>query len=184
MDAARASLPESVGAIRREIESLERRLRWLRREFEQDAPLPETIEILQCVSGDAHIGVPLANIERVVGIARLCPSNDAQPWLRGLLDIRGVMIPVVDVGMRIGKPARVVELGDLVVICTTHRARVGLWVASVLGVMEVQTATLDRNVPELMGAPYLLGVAVVNGHATYLLRNDGLLDVVDSPTEA
>jgi purine-binding chemotaxis protein CheW len=178
VEVAHVSLPETVDGIRREIESLEQRLRALHRAVEPDVPLPESIEILHCVAGATHVGVPIENVERVVGIARLSPANDAQPWLRGLLDIRGEMIPVIDVGMRVGQPARVVELGDLIVICTLRGGRIGLWIAAVLGVTQIQTAKLDRTVTELMDAPYLHGVTVVNDHATYLLRNEGLLDVV------
>ena len=180
MNIGNSSLPETVNDIRREIESLERRLRLLHRDFERDEPLPATLDILHCTTGDAHVGVPLVDIECVVSMAQLWPSPNAQPWIRGLLNLRGVLIPVVDLGMRVGRPPRTAELGDLIVICNLHRARVGLWIASVIGVPRIQTASIDRKVPELMGAPYLIGIATVNGHSTYLLRNDALLESVES----
>ncbi len=166
---------QAMDSLRNEIDALERRLRTMRTEVERAEQLPATMEVLACVMGDSHVGVPLSSVEHVVGIARLCPARDAVPWICGLLDLHGVMIPVVDVGVRLGNPPRKLELSDLIAICTTRQGRVGLWVESVFGVIRIQTAALDRDVPEIIGAPHLLGLTVVGGKATYLLRLDALL---------
>lgn len=173
--------PERLSELRSEMDALERRLETMREAVERVEELPETLDIVPCAINDVYVGVPLSVIDQVVGIARLTPTRDAPPWIRGLLNLRGVMIPIVDVAARLAHPPIKMDLGDLILLCSTPRGCMGLWVQSVFGVTRIPTATLDRHMPEVIAAPHILGVTVCNGKPTYLLRVDALLGRFETP---
>lgn len=173
--------PEALSELRGEMELLERRLETMRGSVERVDELPETMDIVPCTINDVLVGVPLSVIDQVVGIARLSPTRDAPPWIRGLLNLHGVMIPIVDVAVRLAHPPMKMDLGDLILLCSTRHGCMGLWVQSVFSVTRISTATLDRHIPEVIAAPHILGVTVCNGKPTYVLRVDALLGRFEMP---
>ncbi len=117
----------------------------LERELEARAiveePLPTgAVEAIVCRLGDGRIALPLHQVQEVTMIAWTAPLPEAPPWIVGLLDLRGEVLPVIDVAARVDQCARTPSLTDHIVVCRDEGRAVGLLVQAVLGV-----ASLDRD---------------------------------------
>lgn len=119
-------------------------------------PLPrEAIDLLYCGEADERCALPLACVEEVVPIARLLPLPEAPAYVAGVLDLRGQLVPILDLVARLHGRLREHELDDSIIVCRVGERVVGLLVP---GIPELRRAPHDRlreppsDVPR---APYL-----------------------------
>lgn len=85
---------------------------------------------------DRRFGLPLSSIERVVRIVEVTPLPKAPGIVLGIVNLRGRVIPVIDVRRRFRLPERAIALTDQLLIACTSRRPVALIADAVIGVLE------------------------------------------------
>jgi len=115
--------------------------------------------------GDSTLALSLESVEEVVPIAKLLELLDAPSWLAGLLDLRGTLVPVVDLTLRLRGAPRAIAAEDAIVVCSHEGRPVGLWVE---GIPMIFTA-------EPGGVEVLLAERTVHGAIAGVVRAHGLL---------
>ena len=112
-------------------------------------------------------------VKEVALLPYLAPVVDAAPYLAGMFNLRGALIPVIDLGFFLGRraPARP---EDSVVICETSRRHIGVIVNEVLDVQEIAPDHRDESLPSLMqgwhGYHLLEGAATVGDEMGSILN--------------
>jgi len=76
-------------------------------------------------------GLHLAAVERVIRAVEITPLPMAPAIVRGIIDVQGQIIPVLNVRGRFSLPDREVGLDDQMIIATTGRRRVAILVDGV-----------------------------------------------------
>jgi purine-binding chemotaxis protein CheW len=150
-------------AIVDQIVGLERELHVLRRELagrwvSKDVPDADT-EVLVVRVGESQMAFRVGTIEEVVMVAALAHLPDAPPWIPGLLDLRGVTVPVLDVLARLERRHRRPELSDFIVVARVEGQPIGFLVQDVLHLRRVPADTLERPGRDLALGPYVAAVA-------------------------
>jgi purine-binding chemotaxis protein CheW len=84
------------------------------------------------IAGRRH-GAPLSAVREVFALGPLTPVPGAPSAVAGLTNLRGQVIPVVDLGRLWGQTPHRLHLGDPVVLVQSAEIRVGLVVDQVLG---------------------------------------------------
>lgn len=79
----------------------------------------------------------LGETEQVLLAAALTPIPEAGPLLMGLLNLRGRIIPVLDIRRRLQLPGRALSAADRIVVTRTRRYRVAIVVDEILGVRTI-----------------------------------------------
>ncbi|MBV8604034.1 MAG: chemotaxis protein CheW [Pelomonas sp.] len=74
----------------------------------------------------------------------------APPFVKGVINLRGVIVPIVDLRLRLGQPAEYNGFTVVIVLNVGHRV-VGVVVDSVSDVLELDAESI-RPAPELGGA--------------------------------
>lgn len=97
------------------------------------------------------------------------PLPGAPDIVEGVLDVRGDVLPVVEVRRRLGMASRPVALDDCLVVTRANGRRLVLRVDDAVTVTQVQRA-------ELVPDPRFVGAAYVDGTGT---DDDGLLVLLD-----
>lgn len=108
----------------------------------------------------------MKTVIRAVELTRL---PDSPPILKGLLNMRGEIIPVLNIRSRFGFPERDVLLEDRIIICKTAERVIAFSVDLVSGVMEIVPEKYDAAkeiLPEM--EPYVSGVTKL-GRDTILI---------------
>ncbi len=112
------------------------------------------------------------------------------PWIRGVINLRGRVVPVVDLAVRFGLAAGEVTPRTCVVIVETELegapVPMGIVADSVSQVMELRTGDIEPPPP--LGArvrlEFLLGMARTEGRFALLLDVDRILAADELPTLA
>ena len=84
--------------------------------------------------------LPFPNVARVVRAAALMPAQQSSPFICGLLDVQGKLLPVVDVRKRFHLPERSISPADHFIIVHTAKRMLALWADTVDGLMDCQDA--------------------------------------------
>jgi len=102
--------------------------------------------------------VPVEAVREVVETTLPRPVPGTPPWLAGLISLRGRLVAVCDVGLRLGLDARD---GPVLVVAARGERLVGVRVDAVQGILEVPA---ERLAPVPVGdEPLLAGIAEVDG---------------------
>src|SRR5215207_2931795 len=111
-----------------------------------------TVELVALDVGGQRWALPLACVERVVGMVAVAPLPESPAGVRGAINVAGEIVPVLDLDVRIGRPQRDRGPGARLVLARTSTRRVALPVDDVLGVIAVDERAVAPPV-DRMPAP-------------------------------
>jgi purine-binding chemotaxis protein CheW len=92
-------------------------------------------ELVIFAAGGRRWALPLAAVERVVAMVAIEPLPGAPPGVRGAVDVHGDVLPVLDLGVRLGEAPHPLGPAAQLVLARTARRRVALPVDESLGVV-------------------------------------------------
>jgi purine-binding chemotaxis protein CheW len=133
-----------------------------------------TCQLVVCALGDEEYGLPIGQVREIVRYSEPRPVASDVPWMRGVVSLRGRLVPVHDLAARLGlvtSPAggrlRSPE-GEIhgppptakLVIVETADEPVGVLVDDVVEVLTISTAQLEP-VPSGSGQIARLGDRLV-----------------------
>jgi len=147
---------------------------------EQAVGMPASGEERQLVVfqlGAELYGVEIARVHEIIRLQTVTRVPGAPSFVEGVINLRGKVIPVVDLRRRFGLPAAdhtratrivVVEIGDQVV---------GMIVDGVSEVLRVHSSTVEPPSPVVAGidSEYLHGIAKLPDRLVMLLDLDRVL---------
>ncbi|NEX45296.1 purine-binding chemotaxis protein CheW [Rhodobacter sp. ETT8] len=95
--------------------------------------------------GEEEYGVSIAGVTEIVGMQRIMPIPDMPRYLRGVINLRGKVIPLMDVRLRFEMPERDYDDRTVIIVMEVEDAPVGLIVDGVREVREIPPAQIDRR---------------------------------------
>jgi purine-binding chemotaxis protein CheW len=96
-----------------------------------------TCSLITFRQGMLDVGVKLEEVVEVVRMVALTPLADAPAHVLGVIDYRGTVIPLVDLGRRLGQAPARAGLDSKIVVVGHNGRQVGLVVDDVAGMLEV-----------------------------------------------
>jgi purine-binding chemotaxis protein CheW len=139
------------------------------------------LQIVICELSDEHYGLDIAKVLEIIRHQPITPVPRSPIFVKGVINLRGRIIPVVDLRERFGMPAADPTKETRIVVTESGATRVGLIVDSVSEVLLLPEATVEAT-PEVAAgedAEYLRGIAKIGDRLVLLLELDGLFDVED-----
>lgn len=136
------------------------------------------------VAGDEY-GLPILQVREIIEYAPVTRMPTMPPSIRGVTNLRGRVVPVVDLAVRMGLPETVIGKRTCVVMVEATLDRessvVGLLVESVSQVVDLPPTEIEP--PPAFGTrirvDFVKGMGKVNGKFVPLLEMDKLLDTED-----
>ncbi len=114
--------------------------------------------------------LPLVEVVEIVRMVAIDPIPHAPPFLLGAINLRGRVLPVMDLRVRLGLPARAPGLDARIVVAAVDGQLVGLVVDETNGLLSLSPDSVQPP-PELAGPqPAVSGVA---------RAQDGLISILD-----
>ena len=121
--------------------------------------------------GDESYGVEIERVQEIKGYSTVTPLPNCPSYVRGVLNLRGVIVPVVDLRRRFGMTDVDYTKRNAIIVLVTQGRLAGLLVDDVSDVLDVPRG--DLHVPPIgVGS----GVSFVRGLARV---GDGLMIQVD-----
>lgn len=131
------------------------------------APIWEERRFLLFALGKVELAIELSRLEEIVEPGPITRAPGAPPWVLGALNLRGQALPVIDLAKKLGLAACADDSNRPAILIFRPgdaAARLGAWVSSVLGFVEVGESA-QSAAPPFGGAisPDLLGGLVALG---------------------
>ncbi|WP_375768545.1 chemotaxis protein CheW [Archangium gephyra] len=118
---------------------------------------PPPREVLLFLLEGHRYALPLEDVRELVRAVRLTPLPRAPAVVEGLLNLRGELLPVLDMRRRFRLPARPLSSSDHFVVARAGRRAVGLRVDRAEGLLSLEAGQLDASPSELPGVGYVAG---------------------------
>jgi len=137
--------------------------------------------------GDEDYGIEILTVREIVGLLPVTPVPQAPFSVRGVVNLRGQVIPVVDLRLRFGMKAAEDTEETCIIVVQFHGMQLGVVVDRVSEVLDI--AASDIVAPDTLGSEIntesLLGIGKTDGRVTLLLDiakifgTDGLAEVAE-----
>jgi purine-binding chemotaxis protein CheW len=132
---------------------------------------------LTFVLGDGEYGLPVRRVREIIKLAPITAVPHVSPWIKGVINLRGKVIPIVDLRVKFNLPPG--EENDrtcIIVLETMVRDSLVLTGIIVDAVSDVMSVTADQiEEPPHLGGPRVTcveGLAKVKGAVKILLNLD------------
>lgn len=126
--------------------------------------------------GNEIFGMEIRYITEIIGIQPITEVPDMPEYVKGVTNLRGKIIPVIDARLRFKKEVREYDGRTCIIVLDTNDISVGLIVDSVAEVLTMQDQDIAPP-PELSrgGRRYIKGIGKAGGSVKLLLDCQRLL---------
>jgi purine-binding chemotaxis protein CheW len=144
-----------------------------------EAPVAETrIEVVTFLLGGERYGIELSFVREVYPLKAFTPLPCTPAFVLGIVNVRGQILSVIDLGRFFDLPAMAVGEPGKVIILRRGEMELGILAQAILGVQSVPRDEIHPGMPTLTGVrqAYLMGItaarlAVLDGGSILADRN-------------
>ncbi|HKS80126.1 MAG TPA: chemotaxis protein CheW [Candidatus Acidoferrales bacterium] len=127
--------------------------------------------------GRETFGVPIALVREIVRVPEITSVPNAPEYIEGVINLRGRIIPVVDLRKRFGDKAPEVSKKNRVVVVEMESRAIGLLVHSASEVLRILPSEIEapQNVFQEGEMNFITGVGKLKGRLVILLDLNRIL---------
>jgi purine-binding chemotaxis protein CheW len=136
--------------------------------------------------GGQVYGLPVTEVAQIIEMVTLTHLPQAPFAVQGLINLRGKIVPVIDLRLRFGLPLKSYQLHTPIILTSLNGQKLGLivdWVEEVVEISQADLETSETIIPSILASsqpgPGLLtclaGVAKVERRLILLLKNEVIL---------
>ena len=129
--------------------------------------------------GGEEYGIDILRVQEIKGYSATTSIPNAPAHVKGVMNLRGTVVPVIDVRLKFGMEARAYDRFTVIVVVNVGARVVGLVVDSVCDVLDIPRDEIDP-VPELgagIDVSVMQGIARNNDRLITLLDIDAVVDL-------
>jgi purine-binding chemotaxis protein CheW len=127
--------------------------------------------------GDEEYGIEILSVQEIIGMMDVTPVPRTASYIRGVINLRGKVIPIVDLRLKFSMPSGERTAETCIIVVQTQRVQTGIVVDQVSEVLAV--AEEDIEDPPAFGGDvrtdYILGLGRCEGRVRLLLDIDRVL---------
>ena len=126
---------------------------------------------------EQEYGIEIFKVIEIVGLQPITPVPNSSPHIRGVINLRGTIIPVVDVRIKFGLPEPTMTDNTCIIIVCTNELQVGIIVDKVYEVLFIDQNDIT-DIPAFdasVNTDYILGIGKKESKITLLLDIDKVL---------
>jgi purine-binding chemotaxis protein CheW len=130
--------------------------------------------------------VEILKIQEIKGFSAITPLPNAPPYVRGVLNLRGTIVPIVDLRKKFGMPEEAYTKFTVIVVVQVKGQTLGFIVDAVSDVLTVTGADIQPT-PDLHGqvdTSFINGLARANEKLVILLDIDKVLTAAEAVAAA
>jgi purine-binding chemotaxis protein CheW len=130
-----------------------------------------TREVLVFVLGNEEYGVDILKVQEIRGYEKVTPLPSAPAFLKGVVNLRGIIVPVVDLRVKFGMPEPQYDSLTVVIVLRLEGRTIGIVVDGVSDVVRL-TESEVKPAPQLgsvVDGSFLAGLATQDERMILLL---------------
>jgi|GEM_PF-461473 len=123
---------------------------------------------------DTEYGIELLKVREIVTMMPMTPVPNMPSHIKGLINLRGRVIPVTDLRLRLGLKAAAYTDQTCIVITEMGRSMSGIIVDAVTGVCGIRAKDIEspQTLDFLAASDVVFGIAKVENHIKILLKSN------------
>ncbi len=136
--------------------------------------------VFQCA--DVHYALPSEQVRMIEMFAEITPVPNTPPAVAGVFNLRGDIVPVIDLRMRLGLPPGAYSVAARIIILQVEKRRIGMIVDSAREVLRFPAEQV-LSPPEMMhglSGKYLTGVVVQSDRTILILDLESVLHMEEA----
>ena len=140
-----------------------------------------THQFLTFALGQEEYGVEILKIQEIKGFSAITPLPNAPAYIKGVLNLRGTIVPIVDLRKKFGMPEEAYTTFTVIVVVRVQGQVMGFIVDAVSDVLTVTGADIQPT-PDLQGqvdTSFLTGLAKAREKLVILLDIDKVLTTAE-----
>ena len=127
--------------------------------------------------GNEMYGIEIRFVTEIIGIQTITEVPELPQYIRGIINLRGKIIPVMDVRLKFKKPFRDYNDRTCIIVVDINDISIGLIVDRVLEVLSIQDDSIvsPPEVNKGLGNRYIKGIGKVGNEVKLLLDCEKLI---------
>jgi purine-binding chemotaxis protein CheW len=133
--------------------------------------MSETVQVVSFKLGSEEYGVEIAQVQEINRMVAVTHVPRAPQFMEGVINLRGQLIPIIDLRARFGMPRVEHTKNTRIVVTDIGAKRVGMVVDSVSEVLRLATDAIE-DAPEMItgvDTEYIRGVGTIEDRLIILL---------------
>ncbi len=127
--------------------------------------------------GKEEYGLEILRVSEIIGMMAITPIPRLDMWVRGVINLRGKVIPVIDLRLKLGMSAKEETEETCIIVVSVKGAPMGIIVDKVSEVLDIAAEKIEE--PPVFGADvntdFILGLGKSEGRVKLLLDIDKVL---------
>jgi purine-binding chemotaxis protein CheW len=127
--------------------------------------------------GSEVYGIEIRHVTEIIGVQSITPVPELPEYIKGIINLRGKIIPVMDVRLRFRKPFREYNDRTCIIVVDIKEISIGLIVDAVAEVMTIEESNIVSP-PDLnqLSRRYIQGIGKSGDEVKILLNCDEMLN--------
>jgi purine-binding chemotaxis protein CheW len=138
------------------------------------------VEVLLFELATQRFALPVVDVVEVVRAVAIRLLPNAPPVVEGIINLRGEVVPVLDIRARFGLAPKPLEISDHFVVASAGPRRVALRVDRALALSELQALSMERAINLPRSIDHIAGVAMLADELVLVHDLCGFLSEVES----
>ena len=131
----------------------------------------EVVQVVSFQLGSEEYGVDISQVQEIIRMVEITHVPRAPRFMEGVINLRGQLIPIIDLRTRFGMPRIDASKSTRIVVTEIGSKRVGIVVDSVSEVLNIPIENVEEA-PEMIagvGTEYIQGVGKMNDRLIIML---------------
>jgi len=128
-----------------------------------------------------HYGVDIAAVEGIIKMQTITKMPHTPEFVEGVTNLRGVVVPVVDLRRRFGLPAQEADRDTRIMVVFMGSSKIGMIVDAVSQVLRIPEEAVEPPPPMItsVNSAFIKGIAKLENQLVILLDLAKVLNTVE-----
>lgn len=143
-----------------------------------------TIQVVSFRLASEEYGIEITKVQEIILVGEITRVPQTSPYIKGLINLRSTVIPIVDLRLRFGMPEEAATDETRIMVMNVGGKTTGIIVDAVSEVLRISGEQMAPPPPTVsgLGRDYLTGLAKLEKRLLILLDVDRLLSEVTAAT--
>ncbi len=134
--------------------------------------------------GEEDYGIEILTVREIIGVMEITQIPQVPPYLKGIINLRGKVIPVVDLRAKFQMPIVEDTEETCIVVVSVQEVYIGILIDRVNEVLDIKSENIEPppKFGSTISSDYILGIGKINDSIKILLGIEKVL--VDDITRA
>ncbi|TAL35021.1 MAG: purine-binding chemotaxis protein CheW [Spirochaetes bacterium] len=137
---------------------------------EKKAAIDERQYITFDLMGESY-GIQVLEVQEIVGMQRITHVPHSMPFMKGVINLRGIVVPLVDLRIKFGLPAKGYDKINVIMVVQSRGTMIGIIVDAVSDVVNLAVDAIQDTVHFSVNidTDYIRGIAEKNSKLIIIL---------------